>query len=94
LPKLLLPWCALRWLLRRFGAPAFHYIGNARERLLRCSPEELDDELCQYRSMGISYAGGRLTELEKSFVQSCIAIDPAKRLTAEQLLAHPCLTQA
>jgi hypothetical protein len=86
------PWRALRSaqksFLSRFGARAFYYLEDGSERLQRCSAEELDDERCQYCSMGSQYAGGALTELEKRFVQSCLALDPAKRLTAEQLLEH------
>jgi serine/threonine protein kinase len=75
----------------RFGQ-AFDYIDT-------CNPEqrynaaELDSPSCHYSTWGCLYQGGALTALEKSFVQACIAEDPAQRWTVEQLLEHPYLAQ-
>jgi hypothetical protein len=73
----------------RFGE-AFDYIST--DDAEQCyNAAELDNPSCPYISS--LYQGGALTALEKSFVQACIAEDPAQRWTAEQLLAHPYLAQ-
>jgi serine/threonine protein kinase len=77
----------------RFGE-AFSYLGTGPDAEQRYNAAELDNPCCPYIAQGDDlYQGGALTALEKSFVQACIAEDPAQRWSAQQLLQHPYLTQ-
>lgn len=85
------PRCAM--LACRFGR-AFAYLGPSTPIVeQRYIAAELDNPDCDYTARGFKYQGGALSALEKSFVQACIAKDPAQRWTAERLLGHPYLAQ-
>jgi hypothetical protein len=62
----------------RFGSAFGYILSDPLTAEKRHNAAELDSPNCHYSAIGCMYKGGALTPLEKSFVQACIAEDPAQ----------------